>query len=317
MAVGVLENVTAENLFDQISDSYEDAYGDNKVLYKVLDRLKEFHVPGTSVLDAGCGPGGPASYLNQLGFDITGIDVSQSMIDYCEKSIPGEFQKADMTTWEPNRTFGAIVSLYSLFQLSHRKTYSTIFKYASWLRPDGTLILATIPAEDLVDDMTMAKMKGQYVERYAAPFMGRRIECTLITTTGWLGMLQDAGLTIVDVQRHSFQTKGFGTEEHMFITARRTTLEPLFGPHPLPPVRRAPHLLSQGAWAPFAERLTRHEFDATLAAVSGNKTVLDVGSGHGGKSTLLKKIAIGNIHTDLFLQSYRWQLRKYWAGPTP
>ena len=87
MTVTTHENVEAEQLFDQISESYEDAYCHNEGLHKALDRLKEYHVPGTPVLDAGCGPGGPALYLNKLGFDVSGIDLSHNMIDYCQKTF--------------------------------------------------------------------------------------------------------------------------------------------------------------------------------------------------------------------------------------
>lgn len=276
--------LTAEVLFDQVSKSYEDAYGNNAGLERALDRLKDCHDAGASVLDVGCGPGGPASYLGKAGFNVTGIDVSQNMIDYCQDNIAGTFYKVDMTKFEPSQQFDAVVSLYSMFQISYRSTYSMLFKMASWLRPGGTLILATIPAEDLVKDSTLFKGSVDYVERYDACFMGRVIPTTLLTMKGWLRIVQETGLFIESVERHSFETKGLGgREEHMFITARRTNLEPNFGPYPLPPSRRPPHLLSEKAWQPFAERLTRHELDAMLKVVTSNKEVLDVGSGYGGE----------------------------------
>ncbi len=276
----------AEALFDQISDSYEDAYSNNVGLNRALARLHEYHEPGSSIIDVGCGPGGPASRLIKAGFNVTGIDVSQNMIDFCQKNFSGTFLKADMTTYDPARQFDAVISIFNLFQVSHATTYSVLFKMASWLRPGGTLVLGTIAAEDYIQDESALKAAQQnpYIELFDAEFMGRIVPCTLLTMRGWLSILQQAGLVIHVINRHGFETKGFcRKEEHLFITAKRTHLEPLLGPYPLPTLRRRPHLLSEGAWLPFAERLTRHEFDAVLKAVQLNKEVLDIGSGHGGE----------------------------------
>lgn len=285
------EPLIVDALFDEISESYEDAYGNNAGLERTLHRLNEYHSAGSSILDIGCGPGGPASRLSSAGFNVTGIDVSQNMINYCQKNISGTFCKADMTTFEPTQQFDAIVALYSLFQASYRTTYSMIFKMASWLRPGGTLVLAIIPAEEYVQDLTIFKGPIDYVENHPVPFMGRSIPCTLLTTKGWLRIFQEAGLSLRFVERHVFHPKSIeGKQEHMFITAQRTNLEPLFGPYPQPTFPRAPYFLSQKSWQPFAERLTRHEFDAVLKAVESNKEVLDIGSGYGGECMLQSRM---------------------------
>lgn len=287
MTVITKPSITAEALFDQISETYEDAYGGNDGLSTVFARLNDYHEAGSSVLDIGCGPGGPASRLIKAGFQVTGIDISQKMVDFCLKSFPGTFHKADMTTYEPSQQFDAIVSLFNLFQESYTTTYSMVFKMASWLRPGGTLILGTIAAENYIQDEAAlcTARKHQYIENYDAKFMGRVIPATFLTMSRWLNVVQQAGLFIQVVDLCDFEIKGFKHKEsHLFITARKMNLEPLFGPYPLPTFRRRPHLLSEGAWKPFAERLTRHEFDAVLKAVELNKEVLDIGSGHGGES---------------------------------
>lgn len=278
--------IAAEVLFDQISESYEDAYRDNIGLNKAFARLNEYHEPGASFLDLGCGPGGPASRLIKAGFNVTGIDVSQSMIDFCQKNFTGTFHKADMTTYDPSQQFDGIISIFNLFQVSYTTTYSMLFKMASWLRPGGTLILGTIAAEDYIHDEAALRtvQQNQYIELFDAEFMGHIVPATFLTMRGWLSIMQQAGLVIHVVDRYGFEIKGYGhKEEHLFITAKKSNLEPLFGPYPLPAVRRRPHLLSEGAWKPFAERLTRHEFDAVLKAIESNKEVLDIGSGHGGE----------------------------------
>jgi SAM-dependent methyltransferase len=52
-----------------------------------LDNIVKFlhPVPHSSMLDQACGKGRHAKYLNSLGFDVTGIDLSQQSISYCKK----------------------------------------------------------------------------------------------------------------------------------------------------------------------------------------------------------------------------------------
>jgi SAM-dependent methyltransferase len=50
-----------------------------------LDHLLEYlkPVPGSSMLDLGCGKGRHSVYLNNKGYTVTGIDLSEESIQYC------------------------------------------------------------------------------------------------------------------------------------------------------------------------------------------------------------------------------------------
>lgn len=49
----------------------------------IIDHLKP--QPRSTMLDQACGKGRHAKYLNSLGFDVTGIDLSQQSIEYCKQ----------------------------------------------------------------------------------------------------------------------------------------------------------------------------------------------------------------------------------------
>ncbi|KOS22414.1 putative methyltransferase [Escovopsis weberi] len=293
MAPADYSSLAPEQLFDLMADKYSHAYGHNTSLNRTLDSLTGYLDPGASVLDVGCGPGGPAAHLASLGFQVTGIDISKNMIDQCrKKNIPAMFHQVDMRSFEPHESLDGVVSLFSLLQVPYRDVCSMIYSMASWLRPGGVLVIGTVPADGILDDAALQGMTGDYIEDHEVDFMGGVCRATLVTTTGLLGIVQQAGLLILNVKREELEVKGVpasGTESQIFITARRTWLEPLFGPWPLPLQRRPAHLLSQGGWEPFASRLTRHEFDAVLKALESNKRVLDVGSGHGELPVLIAK----------------------------
>jgi cyclopropane fatty-acyl-phospholipid synthase-like methyltransferase len=277
----------AESLFDKVNISYEDAYGNNPVQEKQVQDAISMLGQKATVLDVGCGTGFPvSSTLAKVGYDVTGIDVSQNMIDLCRKRFKGNFIKADMLSFQPQQQFDAIFAFFPLFQLSYRSTHSMIFKFASWLKTGGLLLIATIPAEALVTDESLYDSSKEYVEGCEAPFMGNLITSTLLTTQGWHHLFQQAGFEITTTVNHTFQPNYTSAplESQLFLTGRRCQ-QPLLGPYPLPSVRPPAYQLSEEAWEPFAKRLTRHEFDAVLDIVKLNKEVLDVGSGHGGTSS--------------------------------
>lgn len=212
-----------EDLFDQIAESYEDAFKGNEGLYQALDGLRSYHGSGSTVLDVGCGPGGPASYLAKQGYQITGIDISQKMVDYCAKNIPGSFLKVSMTEYAPTEDFDAVISILALLQLPYHTIHSALFKMSSWLRPGGILILGTIDPEEYRGGEAMEGVTSDHVEEYTAPFMNTTVTLTLITTKGLLDILQQAGLVICKVEKHTFMPTTGDQEKHIYITAQKPT----------------------------------------------------------------------------------------------
>lgn len=226
-------DMSAEVISDVIHDQYENVYGQNPGLLRALDRLSDYISPGATILDVGCGPGGPASYLANKGFAVTGFDVSMNMINLCKANAKGKFFKADMLSFEPEEQFSAIIAIFSLFQISYRDTYTVLFKIASWLRPGGVVILGTIAAEDKSVDSSLLQWPGEYVEGYHSPYMGRVLAETLITTCGWFKMVEQTGLSILQVDQPMFLPKGASEERQLFITAQKTESEPDFDSDPL------------------------------------------------------------------------------------
>lgn len=222
---------SAEELFDQIAETYEDAFKGNEGLYRALDGLKSYDGSISTVLDVGCGPGGPAAYLAQQGYKITGIDISQKMVDYCTRIIPNpaSFVRVSMTEYAPSENFDAVISILSLLQLPYQTIHSMLFKMASWLRPGGILILGTIDPEEYRGGEAMKGVTCEYVEGYTAPFMNTTVTLTLVTTKGLLAIIQQAGLEVRSVEKHMFMPTTGDQEEHIYITAQKITQGLLHG----------------------------------------------------------------------------------------
>jgi len=83
----------------------------NTTLAGILEEL----TPGTA-LDLGCGEGGDALWLASRGWQVTGVDISDTAIERAKAaakeagSLPGsvEFLARDLETWEDERAFDLV-----------------------------------------------------------------------------------------------------------------------------------------------------------------------------------------------------------------
>lgn len=91
-----------------------------------VDALVKKHTGNkTYLLDVGCGTGKHAAELAKMGYMVTGVDLSQEMIDTARKSLIDTnaiFQEGDIRTFELERKFDVVVSLFHVmsYQISDR-----------------------------------------------------------------------------------------------------------------------------------------------------------------------------------------------------
>ena len=83
-------------------------------IYPVLDRLVLRDLPsGCAVLDLCCGTGQLAAVLSEKGYDVTGVDGSEGMIEIAKKNAPGvEFLVQDAREISLDRRFAAVFSTF-------------------------------------------------------------------------------------------------------------------------------------------------------------------------------------------------------------
>ncbi|OJJ95675.1 hypothetical protein ASPACDRAFT_35955 [Aspergillus aculeatus ATCC 16872] len=273
----------AEKLFDSLGQQYEDVYINNPALGQTIAAAVALLPSDAHVLDVGCGTGKPVSNrVAQAGHRVHGIDISSEMVKIASANVKGaRFEKADMLTFQPPVRYDAIFAIFSMFQLTHSQTYRMMLNYCDWLKQGGVLVLGTIPATSIVHDSSLYDRTGTVVRHADLIFMGHHFTGTVYTTAGWHELCRKCGLEIVLEKSASFACPPPYEEEvqdHYFLIARKVVRHALMAPYPLPCGYRGPHPLSEGAWAPFAERLVRDEFDAVLEVLKDNRRVLDVGT---------------------------------------
>lgn len=106
-----------------------------------IDEFLKLVRGGGSILDAGCGPGVDVAYMFGKGFAVTGVDLSEGMLEIARKKSPNStFQKADIRKldFEPN-TFDGILASYSLIHIPKQDVLKTVQDFYKFLKPEGVL----------------------------------------------------------------------------------------------------------------------------------------------------------------------------------
>lgn len=101
--------------------------------------------PGSSMLDLGCGKGRHSVYLNQKGFQVTGIDLSVHSIEYC-RQFENEnlsFFVHDMRKLFRINDFDYVFNLFTSFGYfeNDKENISAIKNACNALKSDGKLVI--------------------------------------------------------------------------------------------------------------------------------------------------------------------------------
>ncbi|MDA0366299.1 MAG: class I SAM-dependent methyltransferase, partial [Chloroflexi bacterium] len=126
--------------------------GRPKYLAHFCSRLPE----GASVLELGCGGGGPTTAELARRFALTGVDLSSRQITLARERLPtATFVHADMTRFEtPPSSVDGVAAFYSLIHLPYGELPAMFARIARWLRPGGVFVASL-----------GARAGGEHVER--------------------------------------------------------------------------------------------------------------------------------------------------------
>lgn len=106
---------------------------------------------GRKALVVGCGLGDDAKYLRDLGFEVTGFDISETAINWAKRLNPDiHFETADL--FNPPRgwisAFEFVLEIYTIQPLPLELRPQVIESIANFVAPKGTLLIVTRGRED-------------------------------------------------------------------------------------------------------------------------------------------------------------------------
>lgn len=120
--------------------------------------LKKLELPkGAKILDLACGKGRHAIYLNTLGYDVTGIDLSEENIATAQISENQtlSFFVHDMRQLYWNEYFDCILNLFTSFGYfdDENDNLKTLQSVHDSLKPGGTFVIDFMNAEKAIQNL--------------------------------------------------------------------------------------------------------------------------------------------------------------------
>src|SRR4030042_1941738 len=157
--------------FDKKYARYYDLFNSGKDYSKECDFLEEifkrFGNKIQTILDLGCGTGLHDLELSKRGYEITGLDLSNEMIEIAREKVPNvRFEVADMSNFNLNEKFDAIICMFSsLGYLIENKQIESFFKSVkNHLKENGLLIIDCWNGLAVMHELPSSREKSADIE---------------------------------------------------------------------------------------------------------------------------------------------------------
>lgn len=200
--------------FDRIGARYDEAFPHKEGQLAAGEWLINRLSPGSRVLDVGCGTGLPtARQLAEAGYAVTGIDISDGMLQLARRDVPmATFRQLDVAGLPAKGIaeggHDAVVAFFSLLMLARDEIPATLRTLRTLLTPGGYLLLSMVEAD--IDEMPLQ-------------FLGNRVWVSGYLRDELRQMVEDAGFDVLDVQALSYApaTTTVPPEVQLFVYAAR------------------------------------------------------------------------------------------------
>ena len=143
--MGQNANKVAE-MYDVVAKEYAENFSgehEKKPLDReILSRFSEEVAGKKPIWDFGCGPGQTTQYLRNLGIEISGLDVSEKLVEQANVIHPGiTFRKGNILDLEfENESIAGIVAFYAIVHFSQEQVAKAFREIFRVLQPDGVFL---------------------------------------------------------------------------------------------------------------------------------------------------------------------------------
>jgi SAM-dependent methyltransferase len=110
--------------------------------FRDLPEIAAKYAPGRAALDFGCGTGRSSRFLRRLGFEVTGIDISEDMLRKARQTDPGgDYRRVadgDLGPLAPG--YDLALSAFTFDNIPAENKLSLFKQLARLLKPQGVLV---------------------------------------------------------------------------------------------------------------------------------------------------------------------------------
>lgn len=186
------QNVSkVEKLYDSIAKEWAEAFsGEHEKKPKDQEMLHRFSQEigdRRPVWDFGCGPGNTAKYLQDLGIEISGLDLSENMLNQARAIHPGiHFRKGNILELEfDNDSIAGVVAFYAIIHFTEEQVGTAFREVFRVLQPGGDFLFTYHIGEKTI---------------HLEEFLGKKvdIDVMLFTTELIFSCLKDSGFEKIE-----------------------------------------------------------------------------------------------------------------------
>lgn len=199
--------------------------------YRDLPAIISEHVLGKRALDFGCGTGRSSRFLQKLGFNVIGVDVSEDMLRIARASDPcGEYRlvRGDNLRKFGVGTFDLVLSALTFDNIPAAMKVRVFSDLQNLLRPKGIIVnvvsspeiylheWASFTTKDFPENS--AARSGDMVRIVVTDHQDRRpVEDILCTDAAYRRVYRDAGLKTIQM----FKSLAKGDEPYRWVSETR------------------------------------------------------------------------------------------------
>jgi ubiquinone/menaquinone biosynthesis C-methylase UbiE len=178
--------------YDTIAKEYAEAFsGDHEKKPKDQEILRRFSQEigqRRPVWDFGCGPGQTANYLNNLGLEISGLDLSEKILEQARTIHPEiHLRKGNILALEfENDSIAGVVAFYAIVHLTAEQVGIAFREVFRVLQPGGIFLFTYHVGEETI---------------HLGEFLGKKIDIDFMffTTDFISSCLKDSGFKKIEV----------------------------------------------------------------------------------------------------------------------
>jgi SAM-dependent methyltransferase len=130
--------------FDFSAEIYDLLYKDKDYAQEVnfIEQIFSSFGKPSSVLEVGCGTGNYTTLLHQKGYEITGVDISEKMINFAKPKCDCSFHVGDICGFSLGKRFDACIALFAVmgYVIENSDVVRALCNVRAHLKPGGLFV---------------------------------------------------------------------------------------------------------------------------------------------------------------------------------
>ena len=146
-----------ERMYDSVAKEYSETFSDEHKKkpkdQEILNRFSLEILDKKPIWDFGCGPGQTSKYLKDLGIEISGMDLSEKILDQARSIYPEiNFSKGNILKLEfDDNSIGGVIAFYSIVHFTKGQVKIAFREIFRVLKPGGLFLFTYHIGEDTLN----------------------------------------------------------------------------------------------------------------------------------------------------------------------